>query len=302
MHIPVLLKEILAFFAQQKISVFFDGTLGLAGHAEAILTAHPEIELYLGCDQDKEALELAKKKLAPWKDKVEFIHGNFSHIAEYLKKKKIPCVDGCLFDVGMSSFQIETEARGFSFMKEGPLDMRMDQTLPLTAAEVINKYSEKKLGEIFRDLGEEPRWRAAAKAVVQARSKKRIHTTTELAGILKEAVKGKKHLHPATLVFQALRIYVNDELNVLQKGVKSAIESLCPQGVIGVISFHRLEDRIVKNIFKENASSTLTLLTKKPLIPSNQEVKANPRSRSAKLRMAKKTFPEGKKEGKRGKG
>ncbi|HSW72305.1 MAG TPA: 16S rRNA (cytosine(1402)-N(4))-methyltransferase RsmH [Chlamydiales bacterium] len=293
MHIPVLLDEILKFLADKKFSTFFDGTVGMGGHAEAILKGHPEIKKYLACDQDKDALRQAEKRLSPWKDKVEFIHGNFSHIQDYLKEKKIPCVDGVLFDVGVSSYQLDTETRGFSFMKKGPLDMRMDQSLPLTAETVVNEFPEKKLGELFRDLGEERRWRLAAKAIAEARAKKRIETTWDLVEVLQRVLKRTRHLHPATLVFQALRIYVNDEIHALEKGLKSAIEKLCPEGMIGVISFHSMEDRIVKNQFRDlkarkKKAGELTLLTKKPVVPTMKEMRANPRSRSAKLRFAQK--------------
>lgn len=300
MHIPVLLGEILDFLKDRKISIFFDGTLGMGGHAKEILQQHPEIEKYIGCDQDEEALEMAKKALTPFHKKVEFIHGNYSHMSEFLKERGISCIDGALFDVGVSSLQIDMGPRGFSFMKEGPLDMRMDRRADLTAEEVVNEYPEKKLGEIFRDLGEEPKWRQAARAIVNARQKKRIRTTAELANVVKAVVRGKKHLHPATLVFQALRIYVNDELHAMEKGVRSAIHALCPGGVMGVVSFHRLEDRIVKTLFKEASTertrdevlqkqgAILKLLTKKPLVPTLQEMKSNPRSRSSKLRFAEK--------------
>lgn len=293
MHIPVLLEEILKFLSDKKFSTFFDGTVGMGGHAEAILKGHPEIKKYLACDQDKDALRQAEKRLAPWKDKVEFIHGNFSHIQDYLKEKKIPCVDGVLFDVGVSSYQLDTETRGFSFMKKGPLDMRMDQTLPLTAETVVNEFPEKKLGEIFRDLGEERHWKLAAKAIIEARAKKRIETTWDLVEVLQRVLKRTRHLHPATLVFQALRIYVNDEIHALEKGLKAAIDKLCPDGMIGVISFHSMEDRIVKNQFRDlkankKKAGELDLLTKKPVVPTMKEMRANPRSRSAKLRFAKK--------------
>ena len=197
--------------------------------------------------------------------------------------------------------QLDKEERGFSFLREGPLDMRMDPSTGVTAKEIVNKWSEKDLGNLFREYGEEKRWRQAAKAIVEARRKKTIETTLELAEILSEAIgRSKKKLHPATLVFQALRISVNKELESVEKGVKEAINILAPGGRIGVLSFHRLEDRIVKNLFRAASRPfkqivgmkethilpMLKLLTKKPLIPTFQESRANRRSRSAKLRVA----------------
>lgn len=197
--------------------------------------------------------------------------------------------------------QLDQGEKGFSFSKEGPLDMRMDSTADITAADVINTWSEKKLGEIFRDFGEEKRWSFFAKAIVEARRKQKFYTTTQLADFIASLVKGRGKLHPATLIFQALRIFVNHELDSLEKGIYSAIEKLAPQGRIGVISFHSLEDRIVKNIFRNASTVTkmqkkqveevkpmLQLLTKKPLVPTWEEMKKNARSRSAKLRFAQK--------------
>jgi 16S rRNA (cytosine1402-N4)-methyltransferase len=194
--------------------------------------------------------------------------------------------------------QFDKGHKGFSFSKEGPLDMRMDPTSGMTAKEIVNEWPEKDLGEIFREYGEEPHWRRAAQAIVAARKKKPIETTKELADLIKDAIRGKKKLHPATLIFQALRICVNRELESLEIALKKAIQMLAPEGRIGVMSFHRLEDRIVKNIFKtasfagkkrdrvEAPKPLLHLLTKKPLVPTMNETRLNPRARSAKLRFA----------------
>lgn len=197
--------------------------------------------------------------------------------------------------------QLDEEKRGFSFLREGPLDMRMDPSTGITAKEIVNKWSEKDLAHLFREYGEERRWRQAARAIVEARSKKPIETTTELAEILSQSIgRSKKKLHPSTLVFQALRICVNQELDSIEEGVKSAIQILAPGGRIGVLAFHRLEDRIVKNLFRTASKPIkkmiemkethiypmLKLLTKKPLIPTFQESRTNRRARSAKLRVA----------------
>lgn len=277
-HVPVLMREVLDVFADKKLSVFFDGTLGAGGHAKAILEAHPEIERYIGCDRDPRAHELAAKALEPWREKVEFVRGSY---ADEVGKVK-GCIDGFLIDIGVSSMQLDERERGFSFMGDAPLDMRMDPEGDLTAEIIVNRYSEKELARIFHEYGEERRSRPVAKAIVEARRKRRIRTTSELVEIIKPvATKGK--LHFATLVFQALRIVVNDELGQLERGIGAAIKKLCSGGRIAVISFHSLEDRIVKNQLRD-AKEFLKVLTKKPIGPSEQEMRTNPRSRSSKLR------------------
>lgn len=279
-HVPVLLREVLEVFAGRNLRVFFDGTLGAGGHARALLEAHPEIERYIGCDRDPRAHELAHENLAPWLEKVEFVRGSY---AEQVREA-VECIDGFLIDIGVSSMQFDERERGFSFMGDAPLDMRMDPEGELTAEQIVNRYSEKELARIIFEYGEERRSRQVAKAIVEARRKRRIRTTGELVEIIKPvATRGK--LHPATLTFQALRIAVNDELGQLQKGLEGAIEKLCPGGRMAVISFHSLEDRIVKNTLRD-AKDKLEILTKKPIGPSAEEMRANPRSRSSKLRAA----------------
>lgn len=305
-HTSVLLHELLSFFKDKTLHTFVDGTLGAGGHSEAFLREHPEIELLIGIDQDPVAREIAKKRLSPWGDKVKIIAGNFSHLAQHLDKIGIKCIDGIIFDLGVSSMQFDQAEKGFSFMKEGPLDMRMNPEGPLTAADVVNTFEENELARIFRDYGEEKRWRAAARTLVVARKNGPIKTTLQLVEALKPAFPGyfKKGIHPATLIFQALRICVNDELKVIEKALPVAIERLAPGGRVGVISFHSLEDRIVKNVMRDAASDKMstsgiggmfldkepivTLVTKKPVSPSEEEMKSNPRSRSAKLRVVEK--------------
>lgn len=305
-HVSVLLEESIALFDGVHLETFYEGTVGAGGHAEAILTAHPEIKTYIAVDQDEEALKIAKERLKPWKDKVVFIRDNFENVDKHLEQVGLTEVNGMFFDLGVSSMQLDQDTRGFSFLKEGPLDMRMDQRGSLTAETVVNEYSEDELGDLFKDLGEEPRWKRAASAVARARRRKPIKSTTELADILKEELKvaprGKK-IHPATLIFQAIRIHVNRELNVVQEGIRKAIQCLAKQGRIGVISFHSFEDRLVKNIFRDFVKKkankfkqetetaythALKILTKKPIIPSMDEITKNPRSRSAKLRCGEK--------------
>lgn len=288
-HKPVLLKEVLEVFAGKQLRTFFDGTLGAGGHARAILEAHPEIERYYGCDRDPRAHELSGENLAPWKEKVEWIRGSYADLAELLDERNVGCIDGFLIDIGVSSMQLDERERGFSFMGDAPLDMRMDPEAELTAETIVNRYPEKELARIFFEYGEERRSRQVAKAIVDARKKKKIRTTGELVEIIKPvATRGK--LHPATLVFQALRIVVNDELGQLERGIAAAIKRLCPEGRMGVISFHSLEDRIVKNCFRD--SEELEVLTKKPVVATEEEIRGNPRSRSAKLRAAEKVVSD----------
>jgi 16S rRNA (cytosine1402-N4)-methyltransferase len=304
-HLSVLCAEVLRFFSDKHLRVYLDGTLGAGGHAQAVLEAHPEIEIFLAIDQDPDAMQIAKERLKPWEGKLRLIQGNFARLREHLAG--LPQVDGMLFDLGVSSMQLDRPEKGFSFMREGPLDMRMDPHESLTASLVVNTWSERELGRVFRDYGEEKRWRLAAKAIVAAREKKPIETTRELAEVLKPAFpyhKCKPGLHPLTLVFQALRICVNRELEVLEEMLPTAIAALAPGGRLGVISFHSLEDRIVKNALRFAADDKevtsgiggvfldkepqVKLLTRKPVVPSESEIGQNPRSRSAKLRFIEK--------------
>ncbi len=281
-HVPVLAREVLEVFAGRPIRVFFDGTLGAGGHARAILQEHPEIVRYIGCDRDPRAHELAAGVLQPWQEKVEHIRGDYA--SKLLEVSG--CIDGFLIDIGVSSMQLDERERGFSFMADAPLDMRMDPEGELTAEEIVNRYSEKELARILFEYGEERRSRQIAKAIVEARRKRRIRTTGELVNIIKPvATYGR--LHPATLTFQALRIVVNDELGQLERGLKGAIDKLCPSGRMAVISFHSLEDRIVKHTLRA-ATDRMKILTKRPVVASMEEMRANPRARSSKLRAAEK--------------
>jgi 16S rRNA (cytosine1402-N4)-methyltransferase len=305
-HIPVLLGPFLQFYADRKLSIFVDGTLGAGGHSAAILEAHPEITHLVGIDQDPQARALAAQRLAPWKDKVTIVAGNFADISSHLQALGIQGVDGIFLDLGVSSMQLDQGEKGFSFSKEGPLDMRMDPSQPLSAADIVNEFSEGELGRILRDYGEESRWRLIAKTLVSARKQGPITTTQQIASILEplfpsEAVRRRKKLmHPLTLVFQGLRIAVNGELEVLEKILPEAIASLNPGGRLGVISYHSLEDRIVKNCFRFYAADKydtsgvggmfldkvpeVNLLTRKPVEADDDELAINPRARSAKMR------------------
>jgi len=292
-HESVLLTEVVEAFRDVELKTFFEGTVGAGGHAKAILSSHPEIEKYLACDRDPKAHELAQKRLEQWGGKVEWIRGSYSNLDHFLDERKIPQIDGYLIDIGVSSMQIDQAERGFSFRFDGPLDMRMDPTADLTAEKIVNEYPERELDRIFWEYGEERGSRRAAEAIVKARKKRRIETTMELIEIVKPVLHWGK-IHPATLIFQALRIAVNDELKELEKGLDAAIRRLAPGGRIAVISFHSLEDRIAKHRLKElefkrkSGEGCLKILTKKPTCPTDEESRRNPRARSAKLRVAEK--------------
>ncbi len=288
-HTPVLQAEVIEAFRGVHTPIFFDGTVGAGGHAAALLAEHPEIERYLACDRDAHAHAEAKVRLEPYGKKVEFIRGSYSQLPRFLKERKLTSIQGFLIDIGLSSMQLDTPERGFSFRFEGPLDMRMDDTASMTAEELVNRSSERELETMFREFGEEPRARQAAQAIVYARRKKKILTTQDLCKALESTLKRRGKLHPATLVFQALRIAVNDELGELSRGLDAAIDCLAPKGRLAVIAFHSLEDRIVKQrLRRASDEEQLRLIAKKPVMPNQKERRENPRARSAKLRVAEK--------------
>ncbi len=302
-HLPVLLQEVLDAFRGQHLSCYVDGTLGAGGHAEAMLQDHPEIESFVGIDQDPSARELATKRLEPFKEKTAIVAGNFRVLEEILSDLKISSVNGILLDLGVSSMQLDRAERGFSFMREGPLDMRMNPDQELTAATICNEWPEEKLLRIMWDYGEEPKARQAVRAILKGRP---FFTTQELVDCLTPALrwKGGSRTNPVTRVFQALRIAVNSELDVVREVLPQAIDALAVGGRLAVITFHSLEDRIVKRWFQEAASDkqstsgvgglfldkepTVKLVTRKPLIATEEEQKMNSRSRSAKLRVIEK--------------
>lgn len=305
-HYPVLQREVLELFADRPLQVFVDGTLGAGGHAEALLKNHPEIVKFIAIDQDTQALAIARERLLPWKDRLSIYHGNFLDVFSDLTEP----VDGILLDLGVSSMQLDRAERGFSFSKDGPLDMRMNREDPLTAEEVVNTWSAADLGRIFRNYGEEKQWRQAAQAIIQAREIAPIKTTTQLSNILHRVIHKKKgkRIHPHTLIFQALRIVVNRELEVLEAVLPLCLEKLKPTGRLAIITFHSLEDRIVKKYFRYLASDKhdtsglggvfldkepmVKDLTRRPIVPSAIEIlEENPRSGSAKLRAIEKLVP-----------
>ncbi len=299
-HLPVLLGEILEGFSPCRLATFVDGTLGAGGHAKALLQAHPELTRYIGFDRDASALALARQTLQD-EARVIYVQEEFGEMAVQLKALGIPQVDGILMDLGVSSMQLDQPERGFSFSKGGPLDMRMDPRQPLTAEEIVNSWSERELTSLFRE-GEVVAPHRVAAVIIEERAKRPIRTTDQLVQLVS---RGRSHkIHPATLVFQALRMVVNDELGLLERTLPVAISLLRSGGRLAVITFHSLEDRIVKNTFRDAAAERraapekplgyipqvpqVRLVHKKALSASPDEVHANPRSRSAKLRMVEK--------------
>lgn len=305
-HTPVLLQEVLDTFAPQPGQDYIDATLGGGGHAEAILRATTPQGRLLGLDADLAAIQRVRQRLAPYGERVTLVHTNFRNLQAIAKAHHFQAVDGILLDLGLSSFQLDEGESGFSFMRPGPLDMRFDRSSGLDAATLINTSDEKELADIIYRYGEERYARRIARAIVRARP---LHTTQELAELIQRTVGRSKHsrLHPATRTFQALRIYVNDELGALQTVLPQAVDLLKPGGILIVISFHSLEDRIVKQYFRQEAKdcicpprtpicqcqhkSIISELYRKGLTPQPAERDLNPRSRSARLRAARKLPP-----------
>lgn len=280
-HIPVLLDEILELFAKSTLSSFLDGTVGAGGHAFALLSSHPEIQEYWAVDQDIDALAIAKERLLPFSPKVHFVHANFSETEHFPSN-----LDGILLDIGLSSMQVDRADRGFSFMKEGSLDMRMDRTrTETTASDIINHWNVKDLEKLFVELGEERKGRKVAEAICSIRRKTPFTTTKALADFIEQLLGRHGPIHPATKIFQALRIEVNQELEVLKTALPALARKLSPGGIMGCISFHSGEDRIVKQTFQQLVrQEEFCHIIKKPLQPSCKEMRQNPRSRSAKVR------------------
>ncbi|MCZ6677095.1 MAG: 16S rRNA (cytosine(1402)-N(4))-methyltransferase RsmH [Candidatus Poribacteria bacterium] len=309
-HTPVLVSEAVEALKPKSSGFYVDGTIGLGGHAAAILQACPPNGRLLGIDLDAAALAIARERLREYEGRLTLAQGNFADLDQILEKhthqpKADAKVDGILLDLGVSSLQLDTPDRGFSFTHAGPLDMRMSRSQSLSAAQVVNQSTESELAHIFTRFGEE-RWsRRIAHRVVQARKVQPISTTLQLAEVVLQAIPQKAtrgRIHPATRVFQALRIYVNNELKNLHAGIDCAVSTLKPDGRICVISFHSLEDRIVKERFRAlsracicppktpicvcHHTPSLQILTKRPITPKPDEIRQNPRSRSAKLRAA----------------
>ncbi|HVB37386.1 MAG TPA: 16S rRNA (cytosine(1402)-N(4))-methyltransferase RsmH [Vicinamibacterales bacterium] len=286
-HEPVLTAEVLDYLAPGRGGVFVDCTVGLGGHARALLQAGAS--RLIGCDRDSDALAVAADRLAPWRDRVELVHADYRDLEAVLDARGVDAVDGVLADLGVSSLQFEGAGRGFSFQRDEPLDMRMDRSGGDTVADRLRDVEESELADVIFQYGEERFSRRIARAIVDARRRAPIDTTGELAAIVRRAVprRGFTRIDPATRTFQALRIWVNGELDGLDRFLEAAARRLRTGARLAVISFHSLEDRIVKHTFRaleRHGTAGVRVLTKKPVTPGDEEVAANPRARSAKLR------------------
>lgn len=305
-HVSVLLKECIDGLNIREGGIYLDGTLGGAGHSGEILKHLNSTGVLIGVDQDNNAINASKEKLKEYEN-VVYVHNNFSQIKNILKELNIEGIDGILLDLGVSSHQLDVPERGFSYMNNAPLDMRMDMTTDFSAMDIINGYSKEELLRVIRDYGEEKWASRIAEFIVRERNSKPIETTFELVDIIKAAVPAaarREGPHPAKRTFQAIRIEVNKEIEILKNAVNDCISVLKPGGRLCIITFHSLEDRIVKNVYKErenpctcppgfpicvcNKKPDIKIITRKPVVPREEEIESNPRSRSAKLRISEK--------------
>ena len=285
-----MLKEVLWWLNIRERGVYLDCTVGAGGHSRAILDEMRGKVRIIGIDRDEEALKIASQELKEYKEQATLIKANFKELPQILKEENVGLVDGIIYDLGLSSMQLDSQTRGFSFRWTAPLDMRMDSSQALTAAHLVGELSQKELEDIFFELGEE-RWaRRIAKFIVEERKQNPIKTTSNLLEVMRRAVPAKfrrgRKAHFATRVFQALRIKVNEELENLRVSLSYSFDLLQKEGRVCVISYHSLEDRIVKQKFNEAKEEKLNILTKKVIRPSKKEVRINPRARSARLRVA----------------
>jgi len=291
MHVPVLQKEVLKYLDPKPNQNFIDATVGEGGHTMSILERTSPNGKLLGIDWSPEIIENCKLKIKSFKKRAILVCDNFANLKEIVKRERFPAVSGILFDLGMSSWHLTEAGRGFSFSKNGPLDMRYSPQNPLTAEKIVNYWSKLEIEKILREYGEERFAQKIAEKIIETRTKP-IKTTFQLVEIIKKAVpSGHQHqkIHFATRTFQALRITVNDELNNSEKAFPQALEILKPGGRLVIISFHSLEDRIVKNFYRSRSPIDLKMLTKKPVRPQKEEIEINPRARSAKLRACQKS-------------
>ncbi|MBU7005644.1 16S rRNA (cytosine(1402)-N(4))-methyltransferase RsmH [Phosphitispora fastidiosa] len=306
-HVPVMLDEVMTYLNLRQGGTYVDCTLGGGGHTTEIIKKIQPGGRVIGIDQDPNALEAARKRLESFGSSIVYVHSNYYRLKEIFAELNLGEADGVLFDLGVSSHQLDEGERGFSYMQDAPLDMRMNPGDLLTAEQIVNEKTEDELTGIIRDYGEENWARRIARFIVDHRAKRPIHTTGELVEIIKKAVPAgarREGPHPAKRTFQALRIAVNDELNRFKKALYEAVDILRPGGRVCVISFHSLEDRIAKEVFREmaktcvcppglpvcmcNKKQQVKVLTGKPVLPTQEELKANPRARSSKLRAAEK--------------
>ncbi len=288
-HLPVMPDEVLEWLQPEAGKTILDGTLGLGGHSSLIAEKLGETGRLIGLDRDENAIALATARLSDVPCLVEIYHSRYSEMSAVLERIGVSGVDGVLLDIGVSSMQLDRAERGFSFMRDGPLDMRMDESRGMTAADIVMSYSEEELARIIYEYGEERFSRKIARAVVEYRKQNKITTTLQLAGIIEKVIPRRGKIHPATRTFQGLRIEVNQELQELQTGIEAAVKVLNPGGRLVLITFHSLEDRIAKYRTRELAEAgVITLVKKKVIKPSYQECQINRRARSAKLRVVEK--------------
>jgi 16S rRNA (cytosine1402-N4)-methyltransferase len=281
-HVPVLVDEVVAALTPERGGLFVDCTVGLGGHARALL-AHGADRL-IGIDRDRAALDVSRQLLAEFGDRVELVHADYRELAAVLDGRGIAAVSGILADLGVSSMQLDAEGRGFSFRRDEPLDMRMDTSRGETAADMLARVSESELADVIYQFGEERHARRIARALVTARAQRPLATTGQVADVVRRAsrTRGYQRIDPATRTFQALRIWVNRELEGLDAYLEIAAARLAPGGRLAVITFHSLEDRVVKHTFRR--LTAVRILTKRPVTPAEQEIAQNARARSAKLR------------------
>jgi 16S rRNA (cytosine1402-N4)-methyltransferase len=301
-HIPVLLRAVLDGLNIRPGGVLVDGTVGAGGHSAAILDSAPDVRI-IGFDRDPRSLDIAARRLAPYGERANLFHANYDQMERILSEHSIAHVDGILLDLGISSMHVDEADRGFTFKTDAPLDMRFDPSEnQQSAADVVNTYDAEELANILYEYGEEPQSRAIARAIIAARP---LHSTRQLADVIARAHRGaREKIHPATRTFQALRIAVNDELGALERVLPQALNLLNSSGRLAIISFHSLEDRIVKNFMRDESTdcicppkqpvctcghvARIALVNRKPITADEEELSANPRSRSAKLRVAEK--------------
>jgi 16S rRNA (cytosine1402-N4)-methyltransferase len=290
-HVPVLTADVLRHLRPERGGLFVDCTVGLGGHSRALLESGAT--RVIGLDRDRDALSAARVALAPWGDRVDLVHADYRRLEDVLDARGVSSVDGALADLGVSSMQLDAAGRGFSFQREEPLDMRMDRSAGETAAQLIAEASERELADTIYAFGEERFSRRIARAIVAAREDAPIETTLRLATIVRRAIPGRgyQRIDPATRTFQAIRIWVNRELDGLDRFLEAAARRLRAGARLVVLTFHSLEDRIVKHTLRSLGGSRdamLKVLTKKPVLPGDDEIRLNPRARSAKLRAAEK--------------
>jgi 16S rRNA (cytosine1402-N4)-methyltransferase len=288
-HVPVLTADVLSHLRPERGGLFVDCTVGLGGHSRALLESGAT--RVIGLDRDQDALSAARVALAPWADRVDLVHADYRALDHVLDTRGVTLVDGALADLGVSSMQFDAPGRGFSFQRDEPLDMRMDRTTGDTAAQLIARAGERELADTIYAYGEERFSRRIARAIVGARQEAPIETTLRLATIVRRAIpsRGYQRIDPATRTFQAIRIWVNRELEGLDRFLETAARRLRVGGRLVVLTFHSLEDRIVKHTFRaleRSRDAMLKVLTKKPVVPGDEEIRLNPRARSAKLRAA----------------